>query len=84
MNLNRVKIIGDLLILSGITFLLISFMLDVVKPSLTPIAVVIGALLAVSGFVFFLFFWKCPSCRKHLPFSGMLGMEYCPYCGKNL
>lgn len=36
------------------------------------------------SFIFLFIFWKCPSCDRHLPFQGSLGMKKCPYCGNDL
>ena len=43
-----------------------------------------GFLVLTSGPLLLLFRWRCPHCGRALPASGILGMEYCPYCGNVL
>ena len=38
-----------------------------------------GVLVALC--VYFIINWKCPYCKKGLPFAVM---EFCPYCGKRI
>lgn len=78
--MKKVKITGNILLVVGMLLLILSILLD----SKFPIITIAGVILACMGFLFFLIFWRCPFCHKHLPFQGMMGMENCPYCGNKL
>lgn len=78
--MKKVKITGNILLAAGLALLIVSALLDFKF----PIVGIAGISIACIGFLFFLIFWRCPFCRKHLPFHGMIGMVNCPYCGNKL
>ena len=78
--MKKVKIVGNVLLVVGLILLTVSALLDFNIPFLG----IAGIIIACIGFLFFLIFWRCPFCRKHLPFHGMIGMVNCPYCGNKL
>lgn len=78
-NMYKIKVIGNVLIFVGLLLLIISILINNIS-----LLSIIGIVIVCIGFIFFLFFWKCPICHKHLPFNGMIGMEYCPYCGNEI
>ena len=74
------KIIGNTLIVIGMLLMIVAVLTDIA----TPLLGIAGLIVTCGGLIYFLFFWRCPSCRMPLPFHGMIGMEYCPYCGETL
>lgn len=78
--MKKVKITGNILLVTGLILLTVSTLLDLK----VPIIGIVGIIIACTGFLFFLIFWRCPFCHKHLPFHGMAGMVSCPYCGNKL
>ena len=81
MKLRIVRLCGNAFIILGILSLAVSIMSS---GFIQVLLSVIGILLTVLGFFLFLLFWKCPYCHMHLPFSGLLGIKFCPYCGNDL
>lgn len=49
----------------------------------TVFAVLCGAVL-IGTFVVQAVFWRCPACKKSLPYNNSAKMKYCPYCTENL
>ena len=43
-----------------------------------------GMALFIIDILLMMIFWRCPRCHKILPTSGMLQIEVCPYCGKDI
>lgn len=78
--MRKIKVIGNTLIIVGILLLVSALIID----SIAPLLSITGLIVACLGLLYFLFYWRCPHCHKHLPFNGMLGMEHCPYCGNQL
>ena len=74
------KIKGNTLIVVGLLLLTTTLLTDIVVPLLS----IAGVIITCIGFIYFLIFWRCPFCRKHLPFHGMIGMVNCPYCGNKI
>lgn len=81
MKIHIVKIIGNLLIFAGLILMAVCLPLP---EDLVPFFGIPGLILALGGFVFFFFFWRCPVCHTPLPFYGSVGMTHCPYCGNEL
>ena len=79
--MKKVKITGDILLVMGLILLTVSTFLFDFK---IPIIGIAGIIIACIGYLYFLIFWRCPFCHKHLPFNGMIGMVSCPYCGNEL
>ena len=44
----------------------------------------LSAALAVACIVIKMVFFRCPHCRKTLPFRTFITLEYCPRCGNGL
>lgn len=78
--MHKVKVIGNTLLVIGILLLLIACITDY----MTPLLSIAGIVAACMGYVFFWLFWRCPHCGRHLPMQGMLFIEVCPYCSKEL
>ena len=79
-NMKKKKNIGNALIVVGLLLMGIPLLIDIIVP---PVMIA-GLIITCIGFIYFLIFWRCPFCRKQLPFQGMFGMEYCPYCGNKI
>ncbi len=79
--MTKVKIIGNALILAGILLMIVAVIMN---NNATPVLGIAGMVVSCSGFIYFTIFWKCPFCETSLPINGMIGMEYCPYCGGKL
>lgn len=81
MKLNKVKIIGILILVIGMFILGLSLLFN---NNIQIFLVILGFIIEVIGYLFFLFLWHCPYCNGLLPLNGLLGLHYCPYCGKDL
>lgn len=66
-------------LISGLMFLLGAALASFTE---VPILSVIGLLILIGGVVVRLVFYRCPHCRRLLPWRAPLDMEHCPYCGE--
>ena len=57
----KIKLIGNVLIFVGLLLLIISILIDNI-----PLLSITGIVIVCIGFIFFLFFWNCSVCYKHL------------------
>lgn len=73
-------IIARILILSGVIIAGVALFLP---EDYGRIAVGIGIAIEVIAFGYAFIFVRCSFCRHSLPLSG-LGIQNCPYCGKDL
>ncbi len=81
MSLTTVRIVGAF---SGAISLLLLF-LGAFAQSLALWCGIPGLVLFLGTGIFLLIFWRCPSCRTHLPLrTHFLTTEFCPCCGQNL
>lgn len=82
--MKNVKITGNVLLIVGLILLAGGAFFPGEASMRTPVLSITGVVVACMGVLYFMIFWRCPHCHKHLPFHGMLGMENCPYCGCEL
>ena len=56
--------------------------------SISEIVSIICVIIVIVDFISWvvtMFLWcKCPHCGKHLHYQGVLGVEFCPYCGASV
>ena len=78
--MRKVKIVGNLILVTGMILLVITLLID----KFVPIVGSAGMITCCAGVIYFFIKWRCPFCKKALPTQGMIGMTYCPYCSNKL
>lgn len=80
--MKKIKYTGGAI--TGIGMLAMIIAVIIKQGPFVPILGIAGLLIFCSGCIYFLIFWRCPYCHRHLPTQGMIGMTHCPYCGTEL
>ena len=75
------QVLGFALQIVGLFFLFIAFNLNRIAQ---VVMLIIGGIPFLTGTIFKLVFWRCPNCRKLLPWRNAFAITHCPWCMEQL
>lgn len=78
------QILGFALQMVGAFFLFIAYGSREATNIFQWVVCIIGAVPCLAGLIINLVFWRCPNCRKMLPWRNAFAITHCPWCMEQL
>ena len=63
---------------------LMGFLAIMLKGMAKTVCGILCGVFLVGTFVVLAVFWRCPECKKSLPYANSAGMKHCPHCAASL